>query len=82
MDLTARLFGDLVRSILDEFEQLAVPITTLSDTSLAVRMLQDQARVHAIGFQHTRRLVDDLLDDGQGARTARRFGVVQSASVS
>ncbi|MET7869204.1 hypothetical protein ABZS90_05270 [Streptomyces cyaneofuscatus] len=72
---------DLVRGILDELEQLAIPITALRDPPLTVCVFQNQPRVDAIRLQNARRLLDDRLDDGRTARTVRHIGVVQSLPI-
>ncbi|WP_239475947.1 hypothetical protein [Streptomyces sp. CS090A] len=79
--LPAGRMRDLVRGILDEFEQLAIPVTALGDPTLTIGVFQNQPRVDAICLQNARRLFDDRLDDGRLARTIRHIGVVQSIPI-
>ncbi|MET8343585.1 hypothetical protein ABZV79_12690 [Streptomyces microflavus] len=79
--LPAGRMRDLVRGILDEFEQLTIPVTALRDPPLTIGVFQNQPRVDAIRLQDARRLLDNRLDDGRFARTVRHIGVVQSIPI-
>ncbi|MCW8383817.1 hypothetical protein NA749_044085 [Streptomyces justiciae] len=68
MNSTARLVGDFVRRVLDEFEKLAVTISALSDTPLAIGVFGHESRVHGVGLQDAGGLFENGLDHRRGRR--------------
>ncbi|MEU2776161.1 hypothetical protein ABZ646_25325 [Streptomyces sp. NPDC007162] len=62
MNSPALLFGHFVRRVLNEFEKLAVAISTLGDTSLTIGVFGHEARVHGVSLQDARGLFENGLD--------------------
>ncbi|MEV6664452.1 hypothetical protein AB0N08_13510 [Streptomyces nigra] len=62
MNASARLGGDLVCGVLDQFEELAVAVASLSDTALPVRVFGHEAGVHGIRLQDTGGLFENGTD--------------------
>ncbi|MDR3081676.1 MAG: hypothetical protein LBV60_12250 [Streptomyces sp.] len=63
MDFPAGCCRNFVGGILDEFEELSIPVSTLSDSTLAVRMLGHETGVDGIGLKDARGLFENGLDD-------------------
>ncbi|MEV7975200.1 hypothetical protein [Streptomyces sp. NPDC086519] len=51
MNSSALLVGHLIRRVLDEFEELAVAISALSDPALAIGVFGHETGVHRISLQ-------------------------------
>ncbi|MER6248100.1 hypothetical protein ABT210_33380 [Streptomyces griseorubiginosus] len=68
MNSTARLIGNFVRRVLDEFEKLAIAISSLRDTSLAIGVFGHESRVHGVGLQDAGGLFENGLDHRRGRR--------------
>ncbi|MEU7114313.1 hypothetical protein [Streptomyces sp. NPDC046182] len=62
MHTPARLVGDFVGSVLDEFEKLSIAIPALRDTALAIGVLGHEAGVHGVSLQDTGRLFENGFD--------------------
>nr|WP_244221348.1 hypothetical protein [Streptomyces nigra] len=62
LNASARLGGDLVGSVLDKFEELAVAVSALSDTALPVRVFGHEAGVDGIRLQDAGGLFENGTD--------------------
>ncbi|WTF77052.1 hypothetical protein OG856_16885 [Streptomyces sp. NBC_01594] len=62
MDASPRLFGNLVGRVLDEFEELTVAISALGDSALSICVLGHETRVHGIGVENSRGLLENGFD--------------------
>nr|WP_314223316.1 hypothetical protein [Streptomyces sp. DSM 40713] len=62
MNPPALLPGNFVGRVLYEFEKLAITISALGDTALAIGMLGHETRVHGVSLQDTRGLLENGLD--------------------
>nr|WP_245883428.1 hypothetical protein [Streptomyces hyaluromycini] len=58
----ALLVGHFVRRVLNELEKLAIAISPLGDTTLAIGMLGHETGVHGVSLQDTRGLFENGLD--------------------
>ncbi|MET9898437.1 hypothetical protein [Streptomyces sp. NPDC006446] len=48
---SAQLVGHFVRRVLDKFEELAIPISTLGDPAFTIGVLGHETGVHRVGMQ-------------------------------
>ncbi|WBO66076.1 hypothetical protein O1G22_26340 [Streptomyces camelliae] len=60
--LSARLLGDFVGRVLDELEKLAIAISALSDSTLAIGVLGYKAGIYGVRLQDAGRLLDNGLN--------------------
>ncbi|MCZ4510685.1 hypothetical protein O3Q52_21330 [Streptomyces sp. ActVer] len=58
MNPSSGLVGDFVGRVLDEFEELAIPVSALGDATFSIGVLGDEAGVHGICFEDTGGLLD------------------------
>jgi hypothetical protein len=68
VDSSTRLVEHFVRRVLNEFEKLAVAISSLGDTALSVGVLGYETRVHRVSLQDTRGLFENGLKNRRGRR--------------
>ncbi|MEU9455288.1 hypothetical protein [Streptomyces sp. NPDC048277] len=62
MNSLTLLAGHLVRRVLNELEKLAIAVSALGDTALAIGMFGHEAGVHGVSLQDTRGLFENGLD--------------------
>ncbi|MDI9836315.1 hypothetical protein [Streptomyces sp. KAU_LT] len=62
MNTSPWLRRDFVGGVLDQFEELAVAISALGDTTLPVGVFGHEAGVHGVGLENAGRLFENGLD--------------------
>lgn len=66
MNSPTRLFGHFVCRVLNELEKLAIAISALGDTALAIGVLGYETGVHGVSLQDTRGLFENGLNNRRG----------------
>jgi hypothetical protein len=66
VDAPARLVGDFVGRILNELEKLAIAISALGDTALAIGVFCYEAGIHGVRLQDAGGLLENCLNYRRG----------------